>query len=491
MTPPKRRLRAALYGRVSLNMYGDSRSPDQQQSAGEAACADEGWINAGAYGAGDGGASRLTKKARAEWARLLDDIRAGRIDVVIVWEWSRADRNLTSGSEFLDLCRELGVLIHVVVDERTYDVKRRAKDWEILAKGLVDNAMEVERTSQRSKRDRAARVEAGIVDGAIAYGYRRIYDVTTRRFIRQEADPVTAPIVREIVRRVREGEPIKVIADDLTARHVPTPKGNGTWCRSTVRDIALNPAYISRRLVEKKLWPVDWPPLVSEAEHYAVVSLLRNPARTTTRPGRAVHLLTYIATCGRCDAVLASMKGRSADGSSRLYTCSVRGCASISMDKLDEAVLGALLTHLAKPAVYRALTRVDDSAGASIADELGALQSELATWREMAGTGFDPETIAAAVRTLVARIEETTARRDASNEASGALRLLLDDGTGGYAALAERWVAKLGVAQRREVVREVLEIKVGPLKYVREPGVGIVGERPKRISIEPRGRARI
>lgn len=481
-----KRLRAALYGRVSLDPKGNSRSPGQQISAGEEACLDEGWLPSGTYTDGGVGASRLSKKAREDWARLLADISAGRIDVVIVWEWSRADRNLTSGSAFLDLCRKHGVLIHVVVDERTYDVKRRAKDWETLATELVKNAMDVERTSQRSRRDRAQRVELGIVDGKIAYGYRRVYDPNTRVFIRQEADPHTAPIVREIVSRVVAGEPISVITDSLTARGVPTPKGGDSWHRSVVRGVALNPAYISRRLVDGKLWPVDWPALVSDAEHYAAVRLLNDPTRKTTRPGRAVWLCSYIATCRVCGAPLnTATRGKNRDGTRRkMYVCVAAQCVGIAVGELDEIVATTVCLHLSRPAVFKALTRADDAASAAIRDELAALDAELASWRALAGTGVDPDTIATAVRNIGARIEDATVRRDALHSASGAVRVLLGDKQSTYDELRARF-DELVVAQRREIVRTLVSVVVGRKRKMREPGVGVVG-RDERVVVEMR-----
>jgi hypothetical protein len=40
----------------------------------------------------------------------------------------------------------------------------------------------------------------------------------------------------------------------------------------------------------------QWPPLVTEDTFWACARLLGDPSRTTTRPGRAVYLLSYIAT---------------------------------------------------------------------------------------------------------------------------------------------------------------------------------------------------
>lgn len=496
-----KRLRAALYGRVSLDQHGNSPSPGRQQSVGEVHCQRNDWINAGIYGQGDESASRHATKARKEWARLIADIEAGRIDVVVVWEWSRADRNPTTGHAFLDLCTELGVLIHVASKRngkgKTYDVKNDRDDWEELSIGLTKSAMEVDILKMRATDARRDRVEKGIVDGRIAYGYRRIYDPNTRVFIRQEEDPAQAPVVREIIRRVIAGEPLTVISDDLTKRKVPTPGRSKTWLRCTVRDVALNPAYISRRRVSGKLWPVDWPAIVCEADHHAAVAILTDPKRKTTRPGRAVHLLSYIATCAVCEAPLNVGKGGTyKDGTPRrLYICTEGQCAAITVATLDEAVTDALFTYLADPKVYEALTRTDNSAGAEIRNELAGLDAELKAYQAMAGTGVDPTTIGEAVRKINARIADAEGRRDAVVEASGALQVLLGDRAHSGDELAARWEAKVGVAQRRQIIRELLTVKLDRLKSP-EPGeanrrsAAAANRRHKRIVIEPRAGAK-
>jgi site-specific DNA recombinase len=70
--------------------------------------------------------SRFARKQREDWPRLLADIEAGRLDVVVLWESSRGSRRAAEWMAFLDLCRDRQVRIHVTSHGRTYDMSNLA-----------------------------------------------------------------------------------------------------------------------------------------------------------------------------------------------------------------------------------------------------------------------------------------------------------------------------------------------------------------------------
>ena len=65
-------------------------------------------------------------------------------------------------------------------------------------------------TSKRIQRRMRRMATEGLPHGKIPYGYRRVYDPKTRRLLRQEPD--TAPVVREIARRLLAGEALGAVA---------------------------------------------------------------------------------------------------------------------------------------------------------------------------------------------------------------------------------------------------------------------------------------
>src|SRR5262245_46550325 len=180
--PEVTQLRAGVYGRQSRN---SSKSIREQVTAGRAVVAEMVWFLAGIYEDGSS-ASRYARKSREAWARVLEDLAAGRLDILVLWESSRGDRTLTSWSQLLDLCRDRGVSIYVIADERLYD-PRRASDWRSLAAAGVDSAAESDKLSVRVRRGHAgAAAEGRPSHGRCPYGYRRVYDPTTGELVGQE-----------------------------------------------------------------------------------------------------------------------------------------------------------------------------------------------------------------------------------------------------------------------------------------------------------------
>src|SRR3954454_17057798 len=116
-------------------------------------------------------------------------------------------------------------------------------------------------TSKRIRRDVAARAAQGRPHGRIPYGYQREYapygyqreyDPHTGALLRQVPDPATAPLVRELARRVLAGEALYRLGAGLHARGVPSPEtvrrrqgdmeSKWDWRPDQVRDVVASPA---------------------------------------------------------------------------------------------------------------------------------------------------------------------------------------------------------------------------------------------------------
>ncbi len=462
--------RAALYGRVSDKRHGDS--VDEQDVETTRACEAEGWPVVGRY-SDELSASRFAReKIRPDWERLLVDLKAGKIDVLVVWEVSRLTRDLEVGARLLRTCRDHRVRIYVHTHRRTYNL-RIARDWRALADDLVDAGYESEKTSERTSRSRRASAEKGKPHGRVNYGYERIYDARQLVGQRPHEDLLgadgnltrtgQAPIVREIVRRVGAGVPLSVLAADLNARGVPAPRGM-VWMRSTVRSLAMSPVYVGRRhytyededgIVVTDVLRGEWPALVTDLEHHAAVAVLSDPTRKTTRPGAAKWLLSYLAAC-RCAAPLTVRAVRGVP----MYVCSAPGqCSAIRVDRLDEHVTKAVCTMLSDPQTFPALMAADDAAVATARTDLAALEAQ---WAAFVDSAVSPAAIVRVEARLTPAI--AAARRRLGEVATPpALRVILADGPGDYQVIAARFAA-LGVAQRKAIVRALLTVELHPAR---------------------------
>src|SRR5215211_7111534 len=117
----------------------------------------------------DVSASAFSRKTRREYLRLLRDIEAGEVFGVISAVEDRTHRQVPELAEFVDLCREQGVL--TVTPDAEYD----SSDAEQVSTWFMRVRLaqaEVETTSKRLRRRRQQEAERGApkVGGIRAFG---------------------------------------------------------------------------------------------------------------------------------------------------------------------------------------------------------------------------------------------------------------------------------------------------------------------------------
>jgi len=443
-------LRAALYGRVSQD-HRAGRSVAEQETESRAACTLNGWELAATYTDNDVSASRFTTAVRAEWTKLVADLDAGKFDVLVLWEPSRGSRELMTWAALLDACRRRKVLVHVTSHQHTYDLSK-PRDWRSLAEDGVDSAYESEKASQRIRRSMTASAVAGRPHGRAPYGYVRRYDPATKALVAQEIDPQTAPVVREIFRRLAAAEPVSVITKDLNDRGIAPPMSK-QWYRQNIRKLALNHAYIAQRDYQGEIHNGNWPALVKAADWYAARRILLDPKRTMTkaRPGLFKYLLSYLVRCGVCGEPCPAVQrtGRPAP-----YYFYPKSHVSAGVDWLDSIVTPLVLARLDDKELMARLSGGDDEAVVAARTEAAELQERLDGFRDAAASG---ELTAASLAHVEARLLvsiETAKRKATSDAVPSVLR-----GLAGTDDIAGRW-ERLSIAGRRQVVATLLEVRL-------------------------------
>lgn len=459
-------VRAGVYGRQSKDK---TKSIDEQTAECEADIAGlAGWVVAERYADGVS-ASRFARQARKDWPRLLGDIDAGRLDALVLWESSRGDRDPESWLALLSKCRERGVRIRVTSHATTYDV-RSARSWKSLAEDGIDSAFESEKISLRLRRAAAAQAAAGRPHGRIIYGYSREYHPTTRQLVAQRPDPLTAPVVVEIVTRLSRGEAVGGIVRDLNARGIPSPRG-GRWERNTLRGIGLNPAYAGVRVLRGQQYAAIWPALVAESVHLAAKRVLVDPARKKSRPGRQRWLLSYLARCC-CGEFMRGMPWRESKPLADRYVCRryTKGCVSVVAgsldgdvsDGLDPFVMGLVAARLADSDMP--LERSDDAAVLAARAEVEQLTARLDQWRDSAVLG---ETSPASLARIEAQLLEQIAAANRRAEVASrpvvlgeALDLAARTDPGMRRQVLAAHLGALPVEVKREIISALMTITV-------------------------------
>ncbi|MFX4263137.1 recombinase family protein [Pelotomaculum propionicicum] len=183
-----------------------------------------------------------TKDSRAEFQRLLDDCRAGHIDMVITKSISRFARNTVI---MLETLRELK-LINVDVFFEKENIHSMSGDGELMLTILASFAQaESLSVSENCKWRIRKRFQNGeIVNLRFMYGYNIKKGVIT-------VDEQQAEIVRMIFADYISGLGCSKIANKLNQIGVRTVRNN-TWNDKRVADIIKNEKYTGNALLQRK-----------------------------------------------------------------------------------------------------------------------------------------------------------------------------------------------------------------------------------------------
>jgi DNA invertase Pin-like site-specific DNA recombinase len=462
-------VRALRYQRASQDKKEQGKSVHDQGVLNVKEINAHGWTDADSFTDNDRSASRHATKERENFPKLIEAIQAGKGDVLVIWEISRKERDLAVYVQIRDMCTEAG-LYFWLVGGVLYDLRDKndrmmlgfqAVQAEWLADSIRDNVL----------RGIVGAAEAGRPHGKVTYGYRRIYHQRTRALERQESDTEVhtatgadgtvveysrSGVVREIFDEVSAGTPLITIQRTLNARGVPSPDG-AVWSRAMIRRIALNPAYIGKRVLRGEVVGDGiWPALVDEEVYWACVRLLEDPSRLTTRAGRAVHLLSYIVHCGVCDGPVASGQVSRHGWTGRVYSCLRRRCAAVKAEILDEYVQRVVVAWLSRPEVFEDLSaRVGDAESAHARAEAQRLRTELEEWRKLGEAGeVTAISFARAEKGLLAQITEHETRAAEAGIPPVLRGRIGPEAVAAWAALGDE------VAVKREIIRTVAEIKL-------------------------------
>jgi DNA invertase Pin-like site-specific DNA recombinase len=428
--------RAGLYQRVSTSEQDTAR----QHAANRQAAALHGWQvteydpdeqSASMFAGAKGGANRKS------WRQMVNDLP--RLDLLVVHDVSRADRQLETWAPLLGECRRRGVRIYVTNEDETYDLSKPTH-WQRLANAGTQAEMESLVKSQQIRSGKAYWASLGHpVSGKAPYGVKRINDPykAKNRWLRDEADPDTGPVAARIVAEVAAGHGYAVIARGLDAADppIPTPGGSAEWDHRTIVKIAAHPV-LHGVLIEAGLLTGE-----QAAKARARVNDTKHTGRgKAPRPSAQVHRYSSCLACEHCGE---QVRGAARKGGP-VYRCPV-GHVTIPAPALDAWVDRLAVGRLSRPDLAGLFAGGDTAAASAARAEADRLQAELDEW---VSAGISARAYAIKERELLPRIEAAqAAARDA--ESPSALAGLPD---GDPQIVAARWEA-LTVSARKAALR--------------------------------------
>lgn len=436
-------VQAVIYTRVSLNRNG-GRSVEDQERECRAECERRGWPVRAVFTDKGISASRYGK-LRPEWEKCKASLRPD--DVLVVWEASRAQRDLEEFVRLRKICAELGVLLSY--SGRVLDLTRGDDRFT----GGLD-ALLAERESEflreRTKRGKYSAALRGRPAGRVPWGYRSVAPGVW------EPDPIEAPKIKEAVARILRGE-----SHYSTWQWLLTQEGHKPPSLTAMNRALRNPTLAGFRVHDKKVFGKgNWEPIITEEQHERLVALhgrIKATRRFAHNPGpEPKHLMSGIATCGTCGDGMTWRKNRHGNG---IYACRL-GHATRMAKTVDELVVDELFKILVQidPKTFAS----DDPVIAQAWEQIDKLENQRLEWQELAMKGeITPQSFARFEQSLDKQIKTLKEKIAASSEI----------GAVDFHDLQANW-NDLPMRERRRIIRGFFTVTIQPAAQGRKVGSG-------------------
>jgi DNA invertase Pin-like site-specific DNA recombinase len=443
--------RAGIYLRISKDPKGLRAGVRRQHDDCEDLARGRSWKIAEIFE--DNDTSAYSGKRRPAYERMIEAVKLGEIDAIVAWHPDRLHRSPKELEPFIDLVEASNVLI-ATVQGGEYDLTTASGRMTARIVGAVARH-ESEHKSERLRAQREQMVRDGVHNGGgrRPYGYLGA-DVSTARRNGMVIDPAEAKIVREMARRVLDGESLRSIAADLNERGVPAARG-GAWGVASVRAVLSGPHVAGKRLHRARVvGDGAWKPIIDEATWKRLRRRLGDP-RVTKRGRPPKALLVGVLRCGVCGEPMRS--ARDSDGR-RKYRCNkmpgTPACGGVSIAaEPTEAHIAEMVFQLTDSAkIAKRSKRTNDS---DVDVEIAALDERLVEAADMFASGDlgRGQQARDQYKRMTAKIEEDRRgayARIASSETTKTLR------TYSHGVLRKNW-DRMTLEQQRTVIGELLE----------------------------------
>ena len=316
----------ALYERLSHDdeLQGESNSISNQKRILEDYAEQQGFANCVHFT--DDGISG-TRFDRPGFQKMIDEVKADRISVVIVKDMSRFGRDYLQVGTYMEVLRKHDTRLIALNDS----VDTLKGDDEFTPFRNIMNEWYARDTSKKIRSAFQAKNLAGKhTSSSVPYGYLKSEQDKNQWVI----DPVAAPIVQRIYRMAMEGKGPYQIANILSNEHIEIPayyhqklgiglwktreiKSPYRWGSSTIVHILTNPSYLGhtcnfktrKHFKDKKSHYVDqdqWniikdthEPIIDQ-ETYDTVQRMRAGIRRYPDGWGEVHPLAGLLYCADC-----------------------------------------------------------------------------------------------------------------------------------------------------------------------------------------------
>lgn len=328
---------------------------------------------------------------RQGFQNMLEEIKNGNINCVVVKDLSRFGRNYTEAGTYMEQVFPLFGVRFISINDHIDSYNRPAEMDSILVplKNLLNDSYSRDLSVKIRSAMTAKRKRGEFIGGYAAYGYLKNPKDKYKLIIDNE----TAPIVRDIYRWYIEGLGKSAIARKLNVMGIPSPAKqrfirdelegkpkhgysrtvSGFWTLQSVNGVLENPVYIGnitqgkrtfasyknqkRLLIPKEDWIIvedTHDPIVDKVTFDKVQELMKLRTKTTLKTGN-VNLFSGLLKCSDCNRAMERVVVRKKNGKvytnyrCRTYAQMLKSACTkrtISEEDIADAVLTVIQKHI-------------------------------------------------------------------------------------------------------------------------------------------------
>ena len=359
-------MKTAIYTRISRDENNDELGVTRQRDGCQALAQRLGWTVTATFT--DNDTSAYKSKRRPGFEALLDGLKDGKFDAVIVWHVDRLYRSLKDLERLIDIAEVARIRLETV-NSGQLDLSTSAGRMVSRILGSVAR-QESEHHGERRRVKNEQRRAAGKFnrEGYRPFGYTRDGERLEPEF----------SALRQAGIDVLNGTSLRSIAKDWNERKLLTSRGR-QWSNLTLRRVLLNPIYAALvtyedRVVGTGTWEAVW----DVDTHNGLVAFLTDKDRRPAVSFERIHVGSGIYRCGKCGDPLYAGRPH---GQKITYICR-KAHLGRSAAPLDAYVELYVLNLLHRTDIARRLTTndsIDSDALRGKRKALAAKKSQLAT----------------------------------------------------------------------------------------------------------------
>lgn len=185
---------------------------------------------------------------RPQWQRLMGDVRAGKVNCIIVKDLSRLGRNYIEAGEYIEkIFPFLGVRFIAVSDSYDSDeAKTQNTDMAVPLKNIINASYAKDLSGKISSARHIQRSRGEFTGSCVPFGYQRDEKMKGKLVIEESA----AAVVKMIFSLVATGHSYSETARILNSKQVPSPRGK-LWNYQSIKIITCNEVYIGNMVQGK------------------------------------------------------------------------------------------------------------------------------------------------------------------------------------------------------------------------------------------------